>query len=212
MIRDDLTPDAKHAIMAMASENGQAFQYRPETAGESQHAEGDTEARPPQWLRLIRFENTLSGWVSEDGKEWFRLAEREIAMDEQIYVGMAVTAHDNTMVSTGTFTDVRIKTRGVSGVEEDGDAGLPKEFSLRQNYPNPFNPATTIEFSLPIDAQVQLTVFDILGREVTTLIDRKMEAGQHNVSFDASKYASGVYFYRLKAGDQIFKKKMMLLK
>ena len=89
---------------------------------------------------------------------------------------------------------------------------MPKEFALSQNYPNPFNPTTTIEFALPQDSKIKLTVFDILGREVVTLVDENMEAGYHNVTFDAARYASGVYFYRLKAGDHIFQEKMMLIK
>ncbi|RQW02925.1 DUF4397 domain-containing protein [candidate division KSB1 bacterium] len=97
-------------------------------------------------------------------------------------------------------------------VETEEEDVIPEAFNLAQNYPNPFNPTTTIEFALPIDSQVKLTIFDILGREVVTLVDEKMQAGLYNVNFDAARYASGVYFYRLKAGDRIFQKKMMLIK
>jgi len=86
------------------------------------------------------------------------------------------------------------------------------DFRLEQNYPNPFNPTTTISFTLPRSAQVELTVFDSQGRRVVTLVDEKMTAGLHNVSFDGSRYASGVYSYHLKAGDRIFQKKMLLVK
>jgi hypothetical protein len=97
-------------------------------------------------------------------------------------------------------------------VETPEENVIPETFNLAQNYPNPFNPTTTIEFALPIDSQVKLSVYDILGREVVTLIDGKMQAGNHHVSFDAAKFATGVYFYRLKAGDRVFQKKMMLIK
>jgi hypothetical protein len=89
---------------------------------------------------------------------------------------------------------------------------IPEMFNLAQNYPNPFNPKTTIQFDLPVDSQVKLTIFDILGREVVTLVDEKMQAGSQTVSFDAAQYPTGVYFYHLKAGDRTFQKKMMLLK
>ena len=75
---------------------------------------------------------------------------------------------------------------------------IPTEFALRQNYPNPFNPSAIIEFDLPRDASVTLKIYDILGREVTTVKDNEQyEAGTQQVSFDASNFATGVYFYRI---------------
>ncbi len=76
---------------------------------------------------------------------------------------------------------------------------LPKEFALQQNYPNPFNPTTTIRYELPVDAHVQLKIFDILGREVTTLVDGDIQAGYQEVQFDAGRLASGVYLYQMEA-------------
>ena len=88
----------------------------------------------------------------------------------------------------------------------------PAEFSLKQNYPNPFNPTTTINYSLPENAQVTLTVFDVLGREVTTLVNKEQESGIYNVKFDASKLNSGIYFYKLNAGTFSEVKKLILVK
>ncbi len=90
--------------------------------------------------------------------------------------------------------------------------GLPEEFSLSQNYPNPFNPTTTIEYSLPKAGDVSLKVYNLTGQEVALLINDKMPAGNHTVSWDASGSASGVYFYRLQAGDFVKTRKMVLLK
>tara|TARA_R100000963_G_C4641541_1_gene105173 strand:- start:1899 stop:2243 length:345 start_codon:yes stop_codon:yes gene_type:complete len=89
---------------------------------------------------------------------------------------------------------------------------LPKSFSLGQNYPNPFNPTTNINFDLPQAADVQLTVFNMLGQRVMTLVDNRMEAGAHKVTFDARNLASGMYMYRIEAGSFINTKKMMLIK
>jgi len=86
------------------------------------------------------------------------------------------------------------------------------EYSLGQNYPNPFNPSTTIAYNMPQAGNVQLIVFDILGREVATLVNGFMKAGTHDVVFDASNYSSGVYFYKLVAGDVTITKKMLLVK
>ncbi len=76
---------------------------------------------------------------------------------------------------------------------------IPTEFSLEQNYPNPFNPTTTIQFRLPRASKVTLKLFDILGKELTTLVDKEIETGVHKVLFDAKDVASGVYFYRIEA-------------
>jgi hypothetical protein len=89
---------------------------------------------------------------------------------------------------------------------------FPQEFSLDQNYPNPFNPSTTIKFELPKSSHVNLSVFDILGREVSVLVNERKDAGIHEVKFDGSNLASGVYFYRLQAGDFVATKKLILMK
>ncbi len=88
----------------------------------------------------------------------------------------------------------------------------PQRFLLQQNYPNPFNPTTTINFSIPRSGLVKLKVFDILGREVKTLVSEQMTPGDYSIEFDASQVASGVYFYRLSVGQFSETKKMMLLK
>jgi hypothetical protein len=89
---------------------------------------------------------------------------------------------------------------------------VPIEYSLEQNYPNPFNPFTTIEYSLPQNGFVTLKVFNVLGKEVATLVNGQNEAGKHTINFDASALNSGVYFYRIDAGNFIETKKMILLK
>lgn len=95
---------------------------------------------------------------------------------------------------------------------EGNSAGAPTHFNLEQNYPNPFNPTTVISYHLGAVSQVTLKVFDILGREVRTLVDEKRNPGNYSVRFDASKLPSGVYFYRLQAGTYHDTKKLLLLK
>ncbi len=89
---------------------------------------------------------------------------------------------------------------------------LPNEFSLSQNYPNPFNPSTKIKFSLPKESMLTLIVYDILGREVVKLVNQNLKADFHEVEFSNSNYPSGIYFYRLQAGEFVETKKMILLK
>jgi hypothetical protein len=89
---------------------------------------------------------------------------------------------------------------------------IPDGFQLFQNYPNPFNPSTTINFTLTQESNVKLSIYNLLGQKVASLIDGNMIAGQYSVEFDASKFSSGVYFYRLETGSFISLKKMLLLK
>ena len=93
----------------------------------------------------------------------------------------------------------------------------PTKFSLEQNYPNPFNPSTSIKFSIPavgtrLALSVQLKVYDVLGKEVATLVNEEKPAGSYEVKFDASKLASGIYYYQMRTGEYVETKKMILLK
>ena len=88
----------------------------------------------------------------------------------------------------------------------------PASFALEQNFPNPFNPSTVIRYSLPVNTHVQLTVYNTLGQQVSTLVNQEEEAGNHQVVFQDPGLASGVYFYRLQAGNFQAMHKFMLLK
>ena len=91
-------------------------------------------------------------------------------------------------------------------------AHQPVGFELDQNYPNPFNPSTTIEFSIPQQSFVTLKVYDLLGREVASLVNKELQSGSYKTQFNASNLASGVYLYRLNADGFIQTKKLMLMK
>jgi hypothetical protein len=100
---------------------------------------------------------------------------------------------------------------GITTVEDELNPNL-KNYELYQNYPNPFNPTTTIRFTIPHRKHVTLKVFDVLGKEVKTLVNEEKDPGSYEVKFDASNLPSGVYFYQLQAGKFIQTKKMILLK
>src|SRR5690606_4491548 len=116
--------------------------------------------------------------------------------------------------SGDSFTRIDGLLRKNFGIKsgESKEAEIPKQYGLYQNYPNPFNPMTTIKYDLPKDGSVTLEIYDILGRKVVTLVNEYKSAGSYNHSFNASKYASGVYIYKLQAGDFVSSKKMILIK
>jgi len=118
-------------------------------------------------------------------------------------------------VSKLKYLGLQIKNNWLSGqITNMGNNSnfVPEEYQLAQNYPNPFNPSTVIEFSLPEQANVQLEVFNILGEKVADLVNTEMQPGVHKVDFNGEGLASGLYIYRLTAGDVNLVRKMMLLK
>jgi hypothetical protein len=93
---------------------------------------------------------------------------------------------------------------------ESREQALPEAFFVDQNYPNPFNPSTTLRFGLPAASQVTVKVFNMLGQEIATLFDGRKEAGVHDLQFDAAGLSSGVYLYRIEAGDAVHIQRMVL--
>ncbi len=123
--------------------------------------------------------------------------ETEKAVYSQTYYGWAVEKWE----FDGSLT----------GVEPISNA-VPQEFALHTNYPNPFNPSTTITFDLLASSSVKLDVFNTLGQKVATLVNEQLPAGSYKTTFDAAELPSGLYFYRLEAGQFSQIKKMTLLK
>ena len=109
------------------------------------------------------------------------------------------------------FWLIRLESENPTGIP-DGKPGVATDFRLEQNYPNPFNPATTIEFALPQKSKVRITVYNMNGEPVKTLINRNLPAGYHQALFDGSGLASGIYLYRIQAGEFSQVRKMMLIK
>jgi hypothetical protein len=115
---------------------------------------------------------------------------------------------------TSNWSNVEFTTGDaeVGTSNESWGEGLPQRFGLEQNYPNPFNPSTVIRYAVPQASQVRLIVFDMMGREVATLVQGTKSAGYHEVVFDASHLGSGAYMYRLEAGDVVLARTLYLIK
>ena len=107
---------------------------------------------------------------------------------------------------------IRPLSEVVASVEVQRSNRAVAGFSLEQNYPNPFNPTTTIRYELPGSSQVKLSVYDVLGREVSVLVNERTDAGVHDVKFDAAGLSSGVYFYRIRAADFVQSRQLLLLR
>jgi len=161
-----------------------------------------------------------------DGDGNFLWVEQAGGTNQDFGDGIATDGSGNSVVigtfsGTATFGDTTLTSAGsqdifvaklglVTGIEEE--FVLPKSFNLSQSYPNPFNPSTKIKYSLPQSSNVVIKVFDILGNEIETLIDEQKNTGTYEITWYAESLPSGIYFYKLQAGDYIETKKMLLMK
>ncbi len=125
----------------------------------------------------------------------------------QNFVGSSLQA--NTQIISGFLADTSFRSVLVA---VKPDEALPDRYSLAQNYPNPFNPATTVHFEIPKQSHVLLRVYNLLGQDVMTVMDEEKVAGGYDVRINGSSLSSGVYFYRLEAGDFAQTRKLVIVK
>jgi len=161
------------------------------------------------WLTM----NPLSGTVSPEGSAGVLLNVNAAGMDPGVYsAGISVNSNDpdqGAVIIPLSLT--------VNGMSSENESLLPAEFALHQNYPNPFNPQTKIRYDLPENSMVNITVYDMLGREVKTLVNQAQNAGFKSIIWDATNdygkaISAGIYLYQIQAGDYIHTQKMVLLK
>jgi hypothetical protein len=175
--------------------------------------------------------NRTTGATTGIGRTGLYIITPYIAFNKQgnLFALIGSGAQTNTLYSLDTLTAtgtligstnvtgllaiaLRTDSTGVVGVGEKTASGIPTKFELVQNYPNPFNPATNFQFSIANSQLTILKVFDVLGREVATLVNEVKQPGTYAVQWDANNVASGIYFYRLQAGEFTQTKKLILLR
>lgn len=181
-----------------------------------------------QWFRFTFYPSTTSSPITEaDGllaTVYFAIdvsaAEQTVVIDSvhkliysppELWIRLEVADTTGYNLFFPDFTPGEITIQPPLDAGDD-PFGMPRTLALKQNYPNPFNPSTTISFSIPERSHVSLRIYNILGQEVTALVDEVMNAGEYEVNWNAGLHASGIYFYRLQVGDKVLTKKMALLK
>jgi hypothetical protein len=140
---------------------------------------------------------------------WWRNDLWAATWDNEGYLWLAGSAYEN---DTKYHRYIFLTKWFVPGITKVESEVAPRGYELYQNYPNPFNPTTTIRFTIPHRSNVTFKVFDVLGKEIAMLVDEEKEPGEYSVNFDASGLPSGVYFYKIKAGEFTETKKMILMK
>ncbi|MBK8552470.1 MAG: T9SS type A sorting domain-containing protein [Ignavibacteria bacterium] len=174
-------------------------------------------------LYSVYFTNINTGWVvgndyitnlgtivktTNSGVNWISQASGTI---NSLY-SVHFTDSNTGWIVGNSGTILKTTNGGTSVGVQNFSTEIPSGYSLSQNYPNPFNPVTNLEFGISDLGFVSLKVYDILGKEVVTLVNEKLSPGKYQVEFDGSGLPSGVYFYRLTAGEFTDTKRMMLIK
>lgn len=163
---------------------------------------------------------TVNGIVRWDGSSYHSLGTGFWSGGSNVYGAFALTIYNNNLVAGGIFSSVNGVSAGnvaqwnglsITGIHNSNGTFADK-YSLSQNFPNPFNPSTKINYTIPENGYVKLTVYDIVGNEVANLVNEKQSAGTHEISWNASSLSSGVYLYKITAGNFTETKRMSLIK
>jgi hypothetical protein len=184
-----------------------------------------SQVNPMFWYSGDRVNNL--GWVNNTPRDQRQLQtvgpftllkdkEYEIFVAYNIGQGIdwltSITESKNIATVSGVLYNSNFDTSSIVSVEQNNSDNIPREFYLSQNYPDPFNPSTKISWQSPVNSFQTLKIYDVLGNEVSTLVDEYKSAGSYEIEWNASGFPSGIYFYQLKAGSFIETKKMILLK
>ena len=208
-------PDTYTGVMAL-SEGGISFRaiYN-----------DDTDPNNPSWGIYDGFTDAKKWQSISDGVIYIEAGPADVSMvigngpysipakSVQRLAFAMLAADDSTSLMTHADSAHAMWERLIpTTIRDRNRTVIPNKFYLSQNYPNPFNPVTTINYELPITNYVELSIYNILGQKVVTLLKENQAAGKYQIEWNASEFASGIYYYRLQAGDHVQTKKLVLLR
>jgi len=178
------------------------------------------ESNTSSWLRSVYFKDSNMGWATgnngllmmttDGGENW---SSRKTWTNKTLNSIYFIDDHAGWIVGeAGTVLSMTMSNLATQIEEKNISSPFPQDFQLFQNYPNPFNPTTAIGYRLLAVSDVKLGIYNMLGQKVATLISGRQKAGYHQVEWDASRFSSGIYYYRIKAGEFQDVKKMILIR
>jgi len=217
---DTLKFTYQHAIRRIANGNltlldngnyhtppfSRAVEYNMDTAAKTATVVWEYRHNPSIFSQAMGYVQRLSNGNTLIGWGWANPSVTEVKPDGTVVFEMSLPQ------GIYSYRAYKFGWNGTPVSAGNNSGNTPKSFSLSQNYPNPFNPVTEINYELPITGYVKLVLYDILGRQVATLVNEKQSAGSYTAKWNAGSFASGVYFYKLTAGDFVQTKKMILSK
>ncbi len=153
---------------------------------------------------------TLGGLARFNDTSWVVFNTSNSPLPSNLILNLGLDSNRNLWISTAAGLAI-YNENGILGVRKS-EVKIPAGFVLYQNYPNPFNPVTTIKYLISNSNKIKLTIFDIQGKEITTLVNTHKKQGIYEVSFNGGNLSSGIYFYKLETPDYFLTKKMVLLK
>jgi ligand-binding sensor domain-containing protein len=180
----------------------------------------DNSDIPDNTIYSITFDQGGNKWIGTrygglakfDGTNWTTYNKSNSGLPDNYIRSIVIDGNGNKWIGTNGGGLTVYKEGGVVSIPEETNNTTPKEFLLNQNYPNPFNPTTKIRYQIPKSGFVSLKVYDLLGREVSTLVNEEKSTGNHGVEFDGSDLTSGIYFYSIQVEGYTEFKKMILIK
>ncbi len=182
----------------------------------------DNSGLPDNHVEVITIDNNGNKWIGTyykgfakfDGTNWTVYNINNSGLSNNNVRAIAIDNNDNKWIGGFGLLGGGISVFHEGGIVsvKDNFNEMQTNFKLTQNYPNPFNPSTIIKYSIPKQSLVKLKIYDILGREVATLVNKEQQPGNYNIEFNASNLSSGIYFYLLQAGSFVTTKKMILLR
>ncbi|MEO8513522.1 MAG: choice-of-anchor J domain-containing protein [Ignavibacteria bacterium] len=170
-------------------------------------ATGDTVPGSGAFVEIGKFQVSTAGWSERRYTLPTGSATGRFAINYRV-AGGGPTGNNSDYIGVDLVRVLGPSTVGITPINNQ----VPSAYSLKQNYPNPFNPTTNINFSIPVSGMVKLSVFDMSGKEVATIVNGDVAAGNYAVNYNASQLSSGVYFYKLTSANFTDTKKMMLVK
>ena len=220
MIRETLDANSAFAMAVTCPGPGFGtyFQRRPAAGAGCDHTNLDHGKSAPVWLKLVREGNTFTAYFCGDGEPWKTVAPATIEMAEDIYIGLGVCAHNNDGSLCETIFESVVVDPGIdypvsiNDFDQSAQVVSSEGYQLNQNYPNPFNPTTTIKYHLQKPGNIILTLYNLAGQELETLVNEFQTAGEHEINWQPKGLPGGIYFYRLQAGDFSETKKLILQK
>jgi hypothetical protein len=159
------------------------------------------------WQSVTAFTGTLSTWT-----QYTYDITQYVNFGTQVKVRFRAYSDPGVTSQGWWIDDIRLNNYCIATIGVNGNSEIPLKFALEQNYPNPFNPSTNIKFELPKQEFVTIKIFDVMGREVASLVNETKEAGYHSIVFNGADLSSGLYIYKIEAGDFTDTKKMILIK